>query len=230
MITQCSAGGFGSPTDWLSAIAAIISAIGLFVVSAKTNRFADKANDLSQANAGLATTANDIAIHANGIGKSANYIAESVVNIERARDEDSASVRAAEQSMLLIALVGIMGHASADLKTVVDTLDNHLSRAIPFQPGDLERLTAQVISAQYTIPESVRSRIHFVDAAISARALRTEGLFHMLRVRYADENRDRLTKEMIHLAPTLRKMYADTDFVFQRGLEAVQASGIDGPP
>lgn len=228
MISQCSTGGFGSPTDWLSAIAAIISAVGLFVVAAKTNRLADKTNDLSQANVALAASANDIATSANVIGKSANHIAESVVEIERARDKDSSETRSAEQVMLLLSIAGQMGQTSADLADILQAIDAMETDASD-EDKDLPRATAQrVLAAQYTLPESVRSRIHFLDQPTYARVLRTEGLFAMLRARYALFGVEQLAVELPRLKDGLTRMKSDIDFVYKRCVATVQATGIDG--
>ena len=138
----------GNWADWANVTAALIVGAAVWRVSRKTNALADAANRTS----------------------------ESVAQLELQREAEAAKLRQHEQRLILVTMANSISVAWVAVKSADDLL-----RQDGFQAKLRERqvardtLTDTLRQGLFTIPESVRARMHFVDIRVAAQILRAEG-------------------------------------------------------
>jgi hypothetical protein len=138
----------GSLADWVNVAAATTVGIAVWRVSKKTNALADAANRTSA----------------------------SVAQLELQREAEAAQQRRDEQRLILVTMANPISMALVAMRSTHQLFgqDGFLER---FQDSQQVRdfVSNHLRYGIFTIPESVRVRMHFVEIRIAAQILRAEG-------------------------------------------------------
>ncbi len=121
----------------------------------------------------LATIA--VGIAAFYISRAANKTASKLANLEIKREIEAETLRGHEQTLILVGMSGVMGKAYAALNACSQTIQRE-GVAEGMQKADAVReLFLKILRhGQFEIPESTRSRMHFIEPKLAAQILRTQ--------------------------------------------------------
>lgn len=127
----------------------------------------------------LATIA--VGVAAFIISYAANKTAQKLAKLEIDRESESRLLRKHEQALILVGMSGALGNAFAAL----NACNMHIQRegeAERMLHSDASRRTCLKILSygQFEIPESTRSRMHFLEPALAAKMLRTHDMIERL--------------------------------------------------
>ncbi len=122
-----------------------------------------------------------VGIAAFYISRAANKTAQKLANLELGREDEAKLLRKHEQTLILVGMSGAAGNAFAAL----NACNMHIQRE-----GEVEKMLTSVGSrqaclkilsyGQFEIPESTRSRMHFLEPVLAAQILRTHHMIDRL--------------------------------------------------
>lgn len=117
----------------------------------------------------------------NALAEAANRTADAAWAAQGAAEAADAALREREQILILISLSTAIGLAVANINALKQMLDiqgwpRRLQTEANLQSLFLERMEA----ARFTVPESVRDRLHYLDLDIAGRIMRGEAAIPLL--------------------------------------------------
>lgn len=140
--------GPGSWADWVNAGAALLVGVALMWLTSKTNKLAEAANRTSQA----------------------------MAELERKREADDSAMRVDERRQILIAIHDPIGIARATMSVPMLALGNSGQYFQNFvRDATARKAVREALElARFVIPESVRSRLHYLEPSLAGRISRIE--------------------------------------------------------
>ena len=118
---------------------------------------------------------NELAAETNKLARSANETNQKLAALEVQRETENLHLRERERILILVSLARGVGVSQIVLRTVDQQLQDSRFRArLAVEITDINILIENFEKGQFVIPESTRSRMHFIDNKLAATIFRAE--------------------------------------------------------
>jgi hypothetical protein len=127
----------------------------------------------------LATIA--VGVAAFFISHAANKTAQKLAKLEIDREDEAKLLRKHEQTLILVGMAGALGDAFAALNACNMHIQREGEAERMLHNDDSRRACLNILSyGKFEIPESTRSRMHFLEPVLAAQVLRTHHMIDRL--------------------------------------------------